>query len=326
MTRTMTTAALAPLAAGSVSLRLYPHQLDAAAIVDELRTQAALGRAAGFDGVMTSEHHGGFAGYLPNPLQVAGWLLDAMPDGWAAACPLLLPLRPTALVIEETAWLSARFPGRVGLGVAAGSLQADFDILGSTKDGLVPRFAAGLRQVADALSGRDVGVLAGDPAVEACAVTPVPVVSAAMSPAAVRRAAAADVGLIFDSLSTPERTRELTDAYREAGGRRATIAVRRAWVGPPPQSRQDEQVDVYRGYAAAAAQTHWSDNALLSSADPVELADRVADTVQAAGCDAVNLRLHVPGIAPAEVRDQLAALGELVPLLRRRLQESSRSV
>ncbi len=316
----MSTSWTAPLGVGSVSLRLYPHSVaqvgDAAGIVEELRTQAALGRAAGFDGVMTSEHHAGFAGYLPNPLQTAGFLLDAMDGGWAAACPLLLPLRPAALVIEETAWLAARFPGRVGLGVATGSLQSDFDILGTTKDDLVARFAAGLTRVADALSGRDAGDLAGDPAVDGCLAAPVPLVSAAMSPAAVRRAAAAGAGLLFDSLSTVERCRTLTDAYREAGGTAASILVRRVWIGPPPTSRQEQQVDVYRGYAAAAAQTHWADDAVLSGADPDELARRVADTVQAAGCDALNIRLHVPGITPDEVRDQLRALAAVVPTVR----------
>jgi alkanesulfonate monooxygenase SsuD/methylene tetrahydromethanopterin reductase-like flavin-dependent oxidoreductase (luciferase family) len=310
-----------PLAPGSVSLRLYPHGVDqvgsAPGIVEELRAQAALSRASGFDGVMTSEHHAGFAGYLPNPLQMAGFLLDGMVGGWAAACPLLLPLRPVALVIEETAWLAARYPGRVGLGVATGSLQADFDILDTTKDDLVGRFAAGLVRVTEALSGRGAGNLAGDPAVDDCARTPVPVVSAAMSPAAVRRAAAAGAGLLFDSLSSVERCRQLTDAYREAGGAGAAILVRRAWVGPPPSSRQEKQVDVYRGYAAAAAQTHWADNAVLSSADPAELAQLIADTVSAAGCDALNIRLHVPGITPREVRDQLAALGDVVPKVRR---------
>ena len=88
-----------PFARGSVSLRLYPHRgLSAVGIVDELLAQAALAVECGFDGVMTSEHHNGFAGYLPNPLQVAGWCLDVMSSGWAAACPLLLPLRPVALV------------------------------------------------------------------------------------------------------------------------------------------------------------------------------------------------------------------------------------
>jgi len=102
----------APFAARSVSFRSYPHdELDAAARVEELRVQAALAVEHGFDGVMTSEHHAGFAGYMPNPLQVAGFLLEAMQRGWAAPCPLLLTLRPPALVAEEIAWLAARFPG-----------------------------------------------------------------------------------------------------------------------------------------------------------------------------------------------------------------------
>ena len=134
----------APFAPGSVSFRSYPHNdLDAPAIIAELRAQAALAIAHGFDGVMTSEHHGGFAGYLPNPLQLAGFLLDAMPEGWAAPCPLLLPLRPAALVAEETAWLDARFPGRVGIGVAAGALPVDFEIMDTTMDDLAGRFGTG---------------------------------------------------------------------------------------------------------------------------------------------------------------------------------------
>ena len=125
-----------------MSLRIYPH-LDLAApqIVDELRAQSALAVARGFDGVMTSEHHGGFAGYLPNPLQAAGFALDAMPNGWAAPCPLLLVLRPAVLVIEETAWLAARHPGRVGLGLAAGALPADFEIMDTTMDDLTARYS-----------------------------------------------------------------------------------------------------------------------------------------------------------------------------------------
>src|SRR3954466_12385206 len=131
-----------PFASGSVSFRSYPHQLgDAVATIDELREQAALAAEVGFDGVMTSEHHAGFAGYLPNPLQLAGFLLDAMETAWAAPCPLLLPLRPAALVAEEIAWLAARFPGRVGLGLAAGALPADFEVMGLTMDELARRFA-----------------------------------------------------------------------------------------------------------------------------------------------------------------------------------------
>ena len=179
-----------PFAAGSVSLRLYPHNdLPAPAIVDELRAQAALAATHGFDGVMTSEHHGGFHGYLPNPLQAAGWCLEAMATGWAAPSPLLLPLRPPALVAEEVAWLAARFPGRVGLGVASGALPEDFEIMGASMEHLAEQFSNALEIVTRILDGSDPGALAGDPAVKACIDQPVPVVSAAMGFTAVRRAA-----------------------------------------------------------------------------------------------------------------------------------------
>ncbi len=222
----------APFAPGSVSLRLYPHNdLGAVALVDELRAQAALADEHGFDGVMTSEHHGGFHGYLPNPLQVAGWCLEAMTRGWAAPAPLLLPLRPPALVAEEIAWLAARFPGRVGLGVASGALPADFEVMHVPMDALAARFTAGFEELAGILDNSAAGVLADDPAIRELRDHPVPVLSAAMGVTAVRRAARLGAGLLFDSLSTPERCRELIDAYHEAGGSAPCVLIRRAWVG-----------------------------------------------------------------------------------------------
>src|SRR5437879_5131230 len=180
-----------PFAAGSVSLRIYPHNdLPATEIVDELRGQARLAAEHGFDGVMTAEHHGGFAGYLPNPMQTAGWMLESMPAGWAAPCPLLLTLRPPAMVAEEIAWLSARFPGRVGLGVAAGALKDDFDIMGVPMEGLAARFASGLETVTAMLGGRDGGPLAGDPAIARCTEHPGPGFRPTTGSAAVRPALA----------------------------------------------------------------------------------------------------------------------------------------
>jgi len=286
-------------------------------MVRELRDQAVLATEAGFDGVMTSEHHGGFAGYMPNPLQAAGWLLEAMPTGWAAACPLLLTLRPPALVVEEVAWLAARFPGRVGLGVAAGSLQDDFDIMGLTKDDLTRRFADGLAAVVGALSGTDPGLLGGDAAIARCAADPVPVLSAAMSGAAVRRAAGVGAGLLFDSLSTPQRIRELTDMYRAAGGGGPCVAVRRAWVGTPPTAQVDRQLDRYRSYASAGAQVHWQGQQMVAAQHPRDLARALAAFAVEAGIDALNLRVHVPGVAPATARDQIAALSEVTAELHR---------
>ena len=304
------TADSAPFARGSVSLRLYPHlDLGAPQIVDELRTQAALAARHGFDGVMTSEHHGGFAGYLPNPLQAAGFALDAMPTGWAAPCPLLLLLRPTALVIEETAWLAARHPGRVGIGVAAGALPADFEIMDTTMDALTPRYAEALAQLARVLGGGDAGPLTGDPAITHCREHPIPVLSAAGSVTAANRAAKTGVGLLFDSLTTPVRCRELVDAYRDAGGTGSCVLVRRAWVGEPPVQETSQQVDTYRSYAPGGAAAHWGADEMAAAPDASEVADRVAAAATAAGVDALNLRVHVPGVTPADVRAQIERLG-----------------
>ena len=306
-----------PLSEGSISLRLYPHDgLDAPEMVHELREQAVLGIEAGFDGVMTSEHHGGFAGYMPNPLQVAGWMLEAMPTGWAAPCPLLLTLRPPALVAEEVAWLAARFPGRVGLGLAAGSLDADFEIMGITKDDLTRRFADAMTAVAAALGGTDPGLLGGDPAVAGCALDPVPVLSAAMSVAAVRRAAHLGVGLLFDSLSTPERIRTLSDAYRAAGGDRPCVLVRRAWVGSAPRDQVDRQTERYRAYASDGAQAHWQGEQLVAATETGALAQALAAVMIRAGVDALNLRIQVPGVSPTTAREQIDAMGDVVAELK----------
>jgi alkanesulfonate monooxygenase SsuD/methylene tetrahydromethanopterin reductase-like flavin-dependent oxidoreductase (luciferase family) len=315
-----------PLSPGTISMRLYPHgELPASRIVDEMRSQAALAQEHGFDGVMTSEHHGGLPGYSPNPLQLAGWLLEAMPGGWAAACPLLLPLRPVALVAEEVAWLAARFPDRVGVGVAAGALGSDFEIMGVSQDDLAARFAAALDELAGILGGTRPGRLADDPAVDRCRKHPVPVVSAAIGLTAARRAAGAGVGILLDSLATTERCHQVTDAYREAGGTGPCILIRRAWLGHPPRDRLDRQVEVYRGFATATAQSHWSSDQLVNGTDATMVGDQLADVAHRAGADALNLRVQVPGVTPGQAREQIMRLGsEVLPLLRQRLARQLR--
>jgi alkanesulfonate monooxygenase SsuD/methylene tetrahydromethanopterin reductase-like flavin-dependent oxidoreductase (luciferase family) len=307
-----------PFAPGSVSLRAYPHtELDAASLLDELRAQAVTAVDHGFDGVMTSEHHGGFPGYLPNPLQLAGFLLHDMTAGWAAPCPLLLPLRPAALVAEEIAWLAMRFPERVGLGVAAGALPVDFEIAHVTMDDLTARFASGLELVARALRGGADGPLRSDPAIARCADAPVPVLSAAASVTAARRSASCDVGLLFDSLVTPSRVRELVDAYRDAGGTRSCVLVRRVWLGPPPRAEVEKQVDVYRSYAPGAAPSHWGSDEMITGENPEDVARQLAGVIDASGADALNIRVHFPGVAPEAVREQIMCIGdEVVPVLR----------
>jgi alkanesulfonate monooxygenase SsuD/methylene tetrahydromethanopterin reductase-like flavin-dependent oxidoreductase (luciferase family) len=307
-----------PFAPGSISLRLYPHnELDAPAIVRELCDQAALGLSGGFDGVMTSEHHGGFAGYLPNPLQVASFILEETTSGWVAPRPVLLPLRPVAKLAEEVAWLGARHPGRVGLGVAAGALPLDFAAMEVELADAVALFKVRLPRVVQMLQGRDLHDLEGDRALQWCARSPIPVLSAAASPGAARRAADCGAGILTEGMSSTPQLRGICDSYTAAGGSHPKVAIRRAWIGEPRSELIGRQRAVYDSYTGDAH--HFADDQTIAARYPDELAERLYAAWRAIGADAINLRVHLPGISPAEVRQQVSVLAEQVlPLLRNR--------
>jgi alkanesulfonate monooxygenase SsuD/methylene tetrahydromethanopterin reductase-like flavin-dependent oxidoreductase (luciferase family) len=302
-------------------LRLYPHlDLPPAAIVDELRAQAARADVAGFDGVMTSEHHGGFPGYLPNPLQITTFILDDTARGWAAPCPLLLPLRPTAMLAEEVAWLDARHPGRVGLGVAAGALPLDFTAMGLHVDDAVPRFKTELPRIVDMLRGRDLHGLDGDRALQRAADHPIPVLSAAVSPAAARRAARCGAGILLEGMSAVEQLAAACTAFDEAGGTASKALIRRVWIGEPLTDLIARQRQVYASVGSATTERRpFADDQTVISTDPTEIVARLAATMTATGADALNLRVHLPGIPPGAIRDQIVRLAnEVVPDLRAR--------
>ncbi|MEZ5243487.1 MAG: LLM class flavin-dependent oxidoreductase [Acidimicrobiales bacterium] len=312
-----------PLANGSVSLRLYPHDVDAVEQLSLIRAQAARGAEVGYDGVMVSEHHADFPGYLPNPVQLAGFLLDSMATGWAAPCPLLLPMKPYALVAEDLAWLDAAYPGRVGAGFAAGALPVDFELAEVPFDEIVERFKASLPKTIAALRGEDDTPLAADRAIARTATAPMPMVVAAQSPGAVRRAARLGVGILYDSLQTAEVTARLSDAFLEAGGTGARIAIRRVWIGDPPNDEMAAQMAHYRSYAPESAMKNWDGDQLIAAPTPAEAAERLADFLDAANCDTVNVRIHVKGLTPAQVDEQLALHGgEFLDTLRDRLLSS----
>lgn len=315
-----------PFGVGSVSLRLYPHnELRATEIVDRLCTMAATAADVGFDGVMASEHHGGFAGYLPNPLQVSGFQLSAMPRGWAAAAPVLLPLRAVALLAEEVAWLDARFPGRVGIGVGPGSLPLDFEVMDAELADAVPRFKRDLPRLGAMLRGKELGDLSGDRALSALAAAgrAIPMVSTAMSPAAARQAAACGMGVIYDGASVEERLRRLSDAHAEAGGTGPRVLVRRVWLGEPPTAAFDAQFDVYRSYTPSERQDHWRGSGWLTGDDPAALAESLASALTGSGATCLNLRIHAPGVPADAAEEQIGVLGrEVLPLVRPLLGEA----
>ena len=141
-------------------------------------------------------------------------------------------------------------------------------------------------------------------------------VSAASSATGARRAARNGAGILLDSLTTPARARELTDAYRASGGAGPCILIRRAWVGEPWRARVDAQVDVYRSYAGAAVE-HWGEDELQAGRDPGAVAAGLLDVLRVSGCDALNIRVHVPGVPAEVVREQIVRIGDdVLPAVR----------
>jgi alkanesulfonate monooxygenase SsuD/methylene tetrahydromethanopterin reductase-like flavin-dependent oxidoreductase (luciferase family) len=312
-----------PLARGSVSLRIYPLDLPPGAIVADVQEQARLAEEAGFDGCMVAEHHGGFPNYLPNPLLAATWILEATQRMWAAPCPLLLPLRPVTQVVEDLAWTHHRFPGRLGVGVGAGSFPVDFEMAGVPLDELFPRYRKALATLTDSLGGRATGSLAGDLAVAALGGDEIPVVAGVQTVHTTRRAARLGMGVLYNSLQTEEAVREQNEAYEQDGGAGARILIRRLWIGPPPSSNMDAQMARYRDaagkhQATAGIVDRWSqDDGLIAAPDGAEAAERLYDAMVRSGCDALNIRVFLAGLSPVQVHEQIARHGaETVPRLR----------
>jgi alkanesulfonate monooxygenase SsuD/methylene tetrahydromethanopterin reductase-like flavin-dependent oxidoreductase (luciferase family) len=238
---------------------------------------------------------------------------------------LLLPLRPTAMVAEEVAWLSARHPGRVGVGVAAGALAADFDAMGLPIAEAVPRFRTELPRLVAMLRGDDLGGLANDPALRACGGSPVTVLSAAVSTAAARRAAASGAGLVLEGMSTTERLAAVCAAYADAGGTQPVVLIRRVRLGAVRADLVEQQRQVYASYASGAHVR--GDDQTATTDDPGELAEQLHAALRETGASALNLRVHLPGLPREDVREQIAALGQdVLPRVRALLAGDARTV
>jgi alkanesulfonate monooxygenase SsuD/methylene tetrahydromethanopterin reductase-like flavin-dependent oxidoreductase (luciferase family) len=312
-----------PLKHGSIfTVFNLHHGLSAADAVSELRWQARRAVELGFDGVGLSEHHAGFPGYLPNPLQSAGLLLSELPSGWACALPVILPLRSVAGLVEEAAWLDAAFPGRVVLGLAAGYMEADFVAFGVPFEERFPRFRAMFESVAAALRGEsEIEMLRRDPALTEAAGR----ISLVMSTSGIRNARlAARTGAALSPTQLSEAGyRALFDEYRAAGGTAARIVQRWVFIGDPPTEAIE---GLNRGYEQAPGDHSWWDSATrivpLDDHEPARMAERLLRWMAASQATALIIRFQI-GALPAEiVREQIEGFGaEVLPSLRQGLRE-----
>ena len=230
-----------------------------------------------------------------------------MPTGWVAPCPMLLPLKPHALIVEDLAWLAAAHPRtgrrRVRRRSAPGRFRArrgpvrrDRRTVQSTR---CPSAVAALRgDGTRAARPRPSGspACADDPDAgpgrrpEHRRVPP-------RRPPRVWRAVRQSPG--------PRRCR-LGSAPRTGPPGRTTgrVLIRRVWIGEPP-TRRDGRPD---GRTTAATRTPPrsttgpTTRSCRPPTTPIEAADALLAVLAASDCDSVNVRVHVKGLSPDDRR------------------------
>jgi hypothetical protein len=148
------------------------------------------------------------------------------------------------------------------------------------------------------------------------------VLSAAVSSAASRRAATVGAGILMEGVSPIARLTAFCRAYDEAGGRAGKVLIRRVWLGAPLEAIIESQRRFYQSFRADGGEL--PEDQTIAVDDPIEMADRLAHVVTAAGSDCINIRVHLPGIPAADIRDQIVRLGEeMVPRLRAQIEPSA---
>jgi alkanesulfonate monooxygenase SsuD/methylene tetrahydromethanopterin reductase-like flavin-dependent oxidoreductase (luciferase family) len=224
-------------------------------------------------------------------------------------------MRRTQVAAEEIAWLDARFAGRVGVGFGSGGNEADFRVVGVPFEERNVRFDRALRDIVAILHGSAEPV-PGDPAILRARRVGIPLLSAAMSTNAVRRAAELGIGIIGSSLLDENRTAELVDRFRASGGTGPHVVIVRVWLGTPPWELIDRQLGEYR-HASGGTVSTATEEGLIHGDDPADIASRVVQRLRATRADALNVRVHVAGLAPAVAREQIVAFGrDVLPRLR----------
>jgi alkanesulfonate monooxygenase SsuD/methylene tetrahydromethanopterin reductase-like flavin-dependent oxidoreductase (luciferase family) len=318
-----------PFGFGSISLVLYVHDLSPAKALDELFEQAQRALEAGFDGVTLAEHHNGFRSYLPIPLQVVGWLLEEFQQGWAAAYPLLIPLRPVELWIEELAWLAARFPQRVGLGTGPGYVKDDFTATGAEFAGRFDRYWASMEVLMSTLNGQPPASLARDPAVRALHGTRFPVVAAAVGSRSI--ANAGRLGLGIAPPGEDDECIRIFQEYRAAGGAGPKVLNRWPWIGTlgadSPSRTQGTEDEASWWESASSSRERPADRSwqkddperVLDAVTPRLLAEQLNRSIARCSATCLSIRLHKHNGAaesPQAVRAMIDAFAEVIPFLR----------
>lgn len=310
--------AQAPWGGGSVSVALYRHG-EADQAVEMVLRHARVAADVGFDGLTIAEHHAGFPGYFPSPVQVSEWILSDTSIAWAGACPMLLTLRPVPLTLEELGWLAARHPDRVAAGLAAGYDSRDFAVYGLNYEDRLKSFFAKLDEWGGYVAGTSGELLRQDSAI-AKYIADIPTVVASGSPRALRLAGRHGLGIILPPLDDENRASRLA-IYADHGGAGARVLSRWVWLGPFREGGTEplnRLLSEYTGGKPGAAPVYLPEYCVADTGP--ELADKLFEQMLAATATCISLRFYFPGLSGEEVEEQVDLFGrEVLPPLRARL-------
>ncbi|MBK0870374.1 LLM class flavin-dependent oxidoreductase [Saccharopolyspora sp. HNM0986] len=303
---------------GSVSMALYLHDDEPERAARTLLEQARTALDGGFHGITISEHHAGFPGYVPVPATMAATILGATRRGWVAPSPILLPLRPVPLVMEEIAWLAASHPGRVAAGLAAGYSQRDFDVYELDRNAAAKTFRAQLAAWQERTADHS-APLHDDPAISGV-LPKTPVLVCTGGPKMAALAARNGFGLFLPPVDDHAKNRPAIDSYRAADGIGPCLAGQWVWLGEPPPAGLDALAQAYPDVDDSGKQAYAP--GVLHEHDPNSLADRLHQLMIDLGLTGISLRVHLPGVDAKTTSTQIQLLAEkLVPRLEARLSE-----
>lgn len=300
--------------------------------------EAQLIEAAGFDGMVFSEHHG-LAKYPAKPLLHAYKIGMRTKRIEVGPCPLLLPLYHPVHLIEEAQFIQNELGGRLFLGVSGGFSPEDFAQFGVSLNERAARMEDSMRLLRQAQSGEPFEFRGRiyDLKIRGCLPVPaqrVPIWGCTGVPATVRRAARLADAVVFESIRTRAEIRALRDIYREecaAHGQTPHINFfRRIWIGKPEDGLRTmrAEVEAYaRGVVRAGEAPHltqqsggrsgdWQDFMIMG--DVQSCAQQISDWASEIGCE--KMILKIPYIVGAPdiglAREQIAAIGEVIARVR----------
>lgn len=219
-----------------------------------LAEDAQVAEELGYESLWLTEHRFWYDGYLPSLLAAGGFIAGATTRLRIGTGCVLLPQHDPIRIAQGVATLDHISNGRFDFGVALGYRDQEFDGVGLHRKNRAKRMEAALDLLRAANAGQPIS--AGGPIITPRPVqNPVPVWVAAVSDAAVQRAARRGLDLILSDAHDDHRAGDLVELYhrtaQEAGVDSSNVRfgiLRYVWVDDSAANAENVIVPRLRGF------------------------------------------------------------------------------